>query len=117
MGRRNKVNANGLWVIPGGGVDWGETIADAAVREIKEESNLDITKPEFMFHKEIINLPGDYHAVVFFFKAKAKNSEELKHDDDLSEIGFFTIDEIKEKIANKETVQSVEDVLRDAGLL
>jgi ADP-ribose pyrophosphatase YjhB (NUDIX family) len=33
---------NGLWTIPGGGMEVGETIAQTAVREVKEETGLDV---------------------------------------------------------------------------
>jgi 8-oxo-dGTP diphosphatase len=40
--RRGKEPAKGLWSIPGGKVELGETIHDAVRREIKEETGLDI---------------------------------------------------------------------------
>ena len=42
---------NGHWGLPGGGVDLGETVAAACIREVKEETNLDV---------EILRLHGVY---------------------------------------------------------
>jgi ADP-ribose pyrophosphatase YjhB (NUDIX family) len=110
LGERNKKNYNGYWVIPGGGVRYGETIKQAAVREIKEETNLDVELIKPIGFKEILNLPEDYHTIVFYHLAKPKNLD-LKASEDLSKAGFFTIEEIKKlKIA-----ESVEWVLRKAG--
>jgi ADP-ribose pyrophosphatase YjhB (NUDIX family) len=33
---------NGYWALPGGGMDLGESIADAAIREVAEESGIEI---------------------------------------------------------------------------
>ncbi len=110
LAERNKENYNSYWIIPGGGVEFGETIRDAALREIKQETNLDVDIIRLLCHKEIINVPGNYHSVVFYYLAKPKHLD-IKADDDVSKAKFFTIDEIKKlKIA-----ESVELVLKDAG--
>lgn len=110
LAERNKKNYNGYWVIPGGGVEFGETIQDAAVREIKEEINLDVDIVRFIGWKEIINLPENYHRIVFFHLAKPRHID-IKLSREVSSARFFTIDEIKKlKIA-----ESVEWVLKEAG--
>jgi ADP-ribose pyrophosphatase YjhB (NUDIX family) len=111
LGKRNKVNAFGKWVLPGGRVDWGESIRDTVIREVREETNLDIEPKKLVCHKEIIRPDAGYHRIVFFHLAESKN-DEIKVSDDLSEAGFFTIDEIKKM----DTVESVEFILREAGL-
>lgn len=42
---------NGLWALPGGGMELGESIEDCAIREVKEETGLDV---------EITGLVGVY---------------------------------------------------------
>lgn len=41
----------GFWELPGGGLDYGETPHEALIRELKEETNLDIKilKPVYTF--------------------------------------------------------------------
>ena len=108
--KRNKENYNGYWIIPGEGVGFWETIKEAGIREIKEETNLNIEIIKSIGPKEIINIPGDYHGIVFFHLAKPK-SIDIKSKDDLSEAKFFSIEEIKKlKIA-----ESVELILREEG--
>jgi ADP-ribose pyrophosphatase YjhB (NUDIX family) len=110
LGERNKENYNRYWVIPGGGVRWGETLKDAGIREIKEETNLDVEIVKFIGWKEIMNLPGNYHTVVFFHLARPKHMD-LKPGDDLSKAGFFSIEEIK----GMKIAESVKWVLQQAG--
>jgi 8-oxo-dGTP diphosphatase len=110
LGERNKENYRGRWVIPGGGVRWGETIQEAAIREIKEETNLDVEIVKPLCYKEIIATHAGYHAVVFFHLARPKNLD-IRVGDDLSRAGFFSIEEMKKlKLA-----ESAEWVLKEAG--
>ncbi len=110
LGERNKENYNGYWVIPGGGVKFGETIQDAAIREIKEETGLDVEIISLIGPKEIINVPGNYHSITFFHLAKPVNLN-LEAKDDISKAKFLSIDEIK----NLKIAESVEWALREAG--
>ncbi len=42
---RGKEPFKGYWAPPGGRVEWGETIAEAAIREVQEECNISIHLP------------------------------------------------------------------------
>lgn len=116
LGKRNKKNYFGYWIIPGGGVRWGETIQQAAIREIKEETGIDIELVKLICHEEIMNLPENYHTVTFFHLARPKKADpnvntRINPSDDLSEAGFFSVEEIK----NMKIAESVETVLKKAG--
>jgi len=73
--RRGKAPSNGLWAIPGGSVELGETLQQAAEREIKEETGILIRAGEpvftfdaiqkdeqgvIRFHYVILDLMADY---------------------------------------------------------
>lgn len=50
--KRDSIPFKGYWALPGGRVDPGETVEQTIVREVKEETGLDV---------EIIRKIGDYH--------------------------------------------------------
>lgn len=43
-----------LYVVPGGHIEIGETIEEAIVREVKEETNLEVNNPDFICLWEFI---------------------------------------------------------------
>ncbi len=110
LAERSKENYKGFWIIPGGGVEFGETIEQAALREIKEETNLDVEIEKLIGYKEVINVPGNYHSVVFFYLAKPKHTQ-IEVRDDISSAKFFSIDEIKKL----NIAESVKWALKEAG--
>lgn len=49
-----------LWTVPGGHLEWGETLEECAKREVKEETNLEIEDIKFLGLQESILSP-EYH--------------------------------------------------------
>ena len=52
--RRARAPALGLFTLPGGGVEAGETLAEAIVREVAEETGLAIEPVAIAGHREVI---------------------------------------------------------------
>ena len=45
-----------IWMVPGGGIEAGENAAEAAVREVKEETGLEIEAGPLVWHVEEVSV-------------------------------------------------------------
>jgi|SRR5215472_12210496 len=115
LGKRNKEPNRGLWVLPGGGVEFGETFAQTLERELLEEAGIGVVVRNIFNTYELIN-PPDEHRVIVYLIADHRSGEP-EASSDLSEVRFFNSHELRE--LNKERLISpfVERVLREANLL
>jgi ADP-ribose pyrophosphatase YjhB (NUDIX family) len=85
------------WAIPGGFVDYGESLEEAAVREAKEETGLDIELiRQFHTYSDPKRDPR-HHTVSTIFIARASGTPRAA--DDAKEVGIFTRDNLPEDIA------------------
>jgi ADP-ribose pyrophosphatase YjhB (NUDIX family) len=85
------------WAIPGGFVDYGESLEEAAVREAKEETNLDVKLiRQFHTYSDPIRDPR-HHSISTVYVAKAKGLPKAK--DDAIDIGIFSDSNLPEEIA------------------
>lgn len=75
----NKEWAPGWWEVPGGGVQAGEDSADAILREIQEETGLDVSKAEggllFSYRRENIKEGDNYFVDVYRFTMNIKEED------------------------------------------
>lgn len=87
----------GLWGVPGGKIEYGETRVEAARREVFEETGLEIQLGSPIWIGEAI-APGtdpQWHFTLVDFVARPTGGE-LRAGDDAADARWFTLDEMRE---------------------
>jgi 8-oxo-dGTP diphosphatase len=103
----------GLWVIPGGFVDVGESVADAAVRETREEVGLQVQADSLVGIYSYTGVP----TVIIVYEASVIDGFP-RAADEAEEVRLFAPDEIPwDSIAFSSTTDALRDYFkkRDSG--
>jgi len=86
------------WALPGGFVDTGESLEEAVIREIKEETNLDVELIRQFHSYSSPSRDARGHTVSTVFLART-HSKAAKAGDDAKNIGLYHQMNLPEKIA------------------
>ena len=105
LARRDKAPGTGLWSIPGGAVEPGETQKDAITREIFEETGIRCVAVKLLTTSDLITLDAsgqvEYHFLINHYLARAIDGE-LRPEFPDGEVNWFHPDNLPEDMVNQE---------------
>jgi 8-oxo-dGTP diphosphatase len=110
--QRGKAPRQGAWSLPGGAQELGETVIEAAKREVREETGLEIGEPQFVAVVDSIQRSDDgriqYHYTLVDFTAEWRSGKAVAGGDaaaltwvDPADLGAYALWEETVKIIEK----------------
>jgi 8-oxo-dGTP diphosphatase len=109
--RRGRGPAAGEWAVPGGRVEAGETLAEAVVREVSEETGLDVVCDELIGWVE--RMGDEYHFVILDFRVQMLDDRAPVAGDDAAEVAWVPLHDV----AEYGLVEGLAEFLADNGII
>jgi mutator protein MutT len=118
--RRGKEPLRGRWVIPGGTVEHGETLHQALVREVEEETGVKVRPGEVVLVFERILREGEsgdvrYHYVIIDYLCEYVSGTP-RAGSDAEAVAMVSPEELGEYDVPAQALEVVQDAFRRAGV-
>ena len=103
--KRRTLPFKGYWALPGGRVDPGETVEQTIVREVKEETGLDVAVVRKIgeYHEQGVQDGEEYDYYPACFLVKRLGGEIKKQESEIEEIKLFSLNKVPESLAFEHT--------------
>lgn len=95
----SEVHGEGTWTMPGGKPDFGESLADCACREVREETGIVVEPGSLRCISVADDIVSDAHfATVGFLAEQFKGEARVMEPDEIVEWKWFPLDDLPEPI-------------------
>ena len=112
--RRDRPPSHGLYTLPGGGVELGETLEQAVIREVREETGLDIEPLALAGYRQVIVRDPDgkieRHFVILPFAARWIAGD-VSLNEELAEADW----RLPSELAGLKTTEGLAEIVAAAG--
>jgi 8-oxo-dGTP diphosphatase len=95
MKRRGSHGA-GTWCPPGGHLEHGESPEECAVREAREEADIEIANVRFLAMTNDVFPEGKHYVTVWMMAERVSGEPRIAAAGEMSEIGWFPVDNLPE---------------------
>ncbi len=113
---RHKKAAETYWMLPGGGVDYGETLTEALQRELQEEMCIEADIGPLLFANDSIAPDHHRHIVNLYFCATIKSgTPRLGQDERVVEVAFHPVTSLHEISLRPDFGETLQGLLQSAS--
>jgi 8-oxo-dGTP diphosphatase len=111
--KRNTVPFKGYWALPGGRMDSGETVEQTIVREVKEETGLEVAIVRVVgeYVEKGVKDDVEYEYYPTCFVVKTVGGEVKKQDSEIQEIQLFSLNQLPKELAFEHT-EMIKDYMK-----
>ena len=93
---KHKKNDKEYWLLPGGGVKYGESLVEALKRELHEELNLHVDVKDIIYINDSINVEEERHIVNVYFRCFITDGQiKINRDYRLVDYSFVEFENIR----------------------
>lgn len=103
------------WYLPGGGVETNDTMAETAIKELREEVGFEVIGEPRLLGIYKNNSASKRDHVALYKVAQWREVETFKPNHEIADIGFFALDDLPDDIT-KGNLRRIREVYFDAAV-